>query len=360
MVVNTLGRYVGWRFLTATIGVFLGISLLVMLIDYIEMTRRASNVPGISPLIVAAASLSRIPQITERLLPFCILIAGMVAYLGLSRRNELVIARAAGISAWQFVAPAVVVAFVIGTLATVAYNPIAAGLFERSKRLEQQMFRAPGAGAGSRFWIRQRSPTGQSILHAASSRGQGAALSGITVFAFDADGHFAERVEAESASLEPGQWRLTNARVYTTSAPPRQSAQYLLSTNLTREQVRESFATPETISFWQLPLYIDLAEKAGLVANAYRFQYHMLIAKPFLLSAMVLMAASVSLQFFRFGGVQKMVLGGVAGGFLLYILSKVTEDLSKAELMHPVTAAWSPVVVGAFLGTLILLHQEDG
>ena len=124
--------------------------------------------------MVAATSLSRIPQITERLLPFSILIAGMVAYLGLSRRNELVIARAAGISAWQFVAPAVLVAFVIGTLATVAYNPVAAALFERSKRLEQEIFRAPGtAGKASRFWIRQRSPAGQSILHAASSSGQG-------------------------------------------------------------------------------------------------------------------------------------------------------------------------------------------
>ena len=36
-----------------------------------------------------------------------------------------------------------------------------------------------------------------------------------------------------------------------------------------------------------------------------------------------------------FGGVQKMVLSGVASGFLLYVLSKVTEDLSKAELMPP-------------------------
>jgi lipopolysaccharide export system permease protein len=360
MLVSTLGRYVGWRFLTAAIAVFVGIFLLVTLIDYIEMTRRASNVAGISPLTVAAISVSRIPQITERLLPFSILIAGMVAFLALSRRNELVIARAAGISAWQFVAPAVLVAFAIGVLATLAYNPVAAGLFERSKRMEQENLRAPSAGAGSRFWIRQRSPTGQSILHAASSSGQGAALSGVTVFVFDGNGHFTERVEATSAALEPGQWRIMNARVFSTSAPPREVSQYLLSTNLTRAQIRESFATPETISFWNLPLYIDLAEKAGLGANAYRFQYQTLIAKPFLLAAMVLMAASVSLQFFRFGGVQKMVLGGVAGGFLLYILSKVTEDLSKAELMHPVTAAWSPVVVGAFIGTLILLFQEDG
>ena len=55
-----------------------------------------------------------------------------------------------------------------------------------------------------------------------------------------------------------------------------------------------------------------------------------------------------------------MVLSGIAAGFLLYVLSKVTEDLSKAELMHPIAAAWLPVVVGSFTGLLALLHQEDG
>jgi lipopolysaccharide export system permease protein len=48
--------------------------------------------------------------------------------LGLSRRLELIIARAAGISAWQFVAPAVVVAFLFGVVATIIYNPVAAAL----------------------------------------------------------------------------------------------------------------------------------------------------------------------------------------------------------------------------------------
>ena len=75
---------------------------------------------------------------------------------------------------------------------------------------------------------------------------------------------------------------------------------------------------------------------------------------------MVFLAAAVSLRFFRFGGVQKMVLSGVAAGFLLYVLSKVTEDLSKAELMPPVAAAWLPVLVGGLAGFIALLYQEDG
>ena len=66
--------------------------------------------------------------------------------------------------------------------------------------------------------------------------------------------------------------------------------------------------------FWQLPHYIDMAERAGLAAAGYRLQYQKLLARPFMLAAMVLLAAAFSLRFFRFGGVQKMVLGGVAVG----------------------------------------------
>jgi lipopolysaccharide export system permease protein len=66
------------------------------------------------------------------------------------------------------------------------------------------------------------------------------------------------------------------------------------------------------------------------------------------------------LRFFRFGGVQKMVLSGISAGFLLFVLSKITEDMSKSELMSPVAAAWIPVVVGGLTGFVALLYQEDG
>jgi len=153
---------------------------------------------------------------------------------------------------------------------------------------------------------------------------------------------------------------LQDARIYRLDAAPVDQPEYRLKTSLTPEQVRESFATPETVPFWELPLYIKIAEHAGLIAAGYRLQFQKLIARPFMLAAMVFLAAAVSLRFFRFGGVQKMVLGGVASGFLLYVLSKMTEDLSKADLMHPITAAWLPVLVGGLTGLLALLYQEDG
>ena len=105
---------------------------------------------------------------------------------------------------------------------------------------------------------------------------------------------------------------------------------------------------------------LTIADHAGLIAVGYRFQLQKLLAQPFLLAAMVFLAAAVSIRFFRFGGVQKMILSGVASGFLLYVLSKVTEDMTKAELMHPAAAAWLPVLAGSLTGFIALLYQEDG
>jgi lipopolysaccharide export system permease protein len=364
MLGGTLTRYFGLRFLSAVMLVFLGIFGLVALIDYIEMMRRASDVPNVSALLVAKTSFYRVPQVTERILPFCVLIGTMSCYLTLSRRLELVVARAAGMSAWQFISPALVVAFLLGVFATTVYNPVSAILQEQSKRYEAELFgqsqTALLGGSGGPFWISQRSDDGQAIINAKSSRDQGVNLTGVTAFTFDNGGHFTSRVEAREAVLEPRSWKLIDARVYVLGSRPADHAEYPLKTNLTPEQVRESFATPETVPFWELPLYIKIAEHAGLGAAGYRLQFQKLLARPFLMAAMVFLAAAVSLRFFRFGGVQKMVLSGVAAGFLLYVLSKVTEDLSKAELMHPVAAAWLPVLVGGLTGFMALLYQEDG
>jgi lipopolysaccharide export system permease protein len=359
---GTLMRYFALRFLGAALAIFAGVFLLVVLIDYLEVTRRAADLPEASPITLAMISLYRVPQLTERILPFSMLIGAMLCYLNLSRRLELVVARSAGISAWQFISPAVVVAFILGVGATTIYNPLSSALREHSKRMEAELFsghKAQDQQSGG-FWVRQRSSDGQAIINAASSRGQGVSLDGVTVFTFDSSGQFKERIEAKSADLEAGHWRLTDVRLYGGGAPVSHQPSYLLPTNLTPEQVRESFATPETVSFWQLPQYITTAEQAGLAASGYRLQYQLLLARPFFLAAMVLLAASVSLRFFRFGGVLRMILSGITAGFLLYVLAKVTEDVSKAELMHPVAAAWAPMLAGGLTGIVALLYQEDG
>lgn len=362
MVTTILARYFAARFVIASIAAFAGIFTLVIIVDYIELIRRAGGLANVSGLLVAQTAFFRVPLTLEKLMPFCILIGGMSSFLALSRRLELVVARASGISAWQFVTPALLSALVMGVLATTVYNPVTANMLEQARVLEAKIL-TDGSGSlpdGASFWINQSTSDGQSIINAARSQGQGAVLTGITVFRYDPSGDFKERLEAREATLESGHWLFKQVRRFTLDNPVVEQPTYELATTLTSAQVRNSFSNPETVSFWQLPDYIRSSENSGQTAAGYRLQYQKLLARPFLLAAMVMLAAAVSLRFFRFGGVQKMVLSGVAAGFLLYVLSKVTEDLSKAELMHPLAAAWLPVCVGGLTGFLALLYQEDG
>src|SRR6201995_1538461 len=168
MITNTLGRYFAGRFVVSALGVFASIFVLLVL-DYIEMVRKTSGLATASPIMVAETSLFRVPQLLEKMMPFCVLIGAMMCYLALSRRLELVVARAAGVSAWQFIAPALISALILGLLATVAYNPMSANLRDLSKRMEAELFgSAPGGGVqdASGFWLNQINPDGQVIITA--------------------------------------------------------------------------------------------------------------------------------------------------------------------------------------------------
>src|SRR5262249_60064048 len=86
LATTRLGVYFAGRLVASALGVFAGIFLLLVLVDYIEMVRRTSGLATASPIVVAETSLFRVPQLLEKMMPFCILIGAMTCYLALSRR----------------------------------------------------------------------------------------------------------------------------------------------------------------------------------------------------------------------------------------------------------------------------------
>jgi lipopolysaccharide export system permease protein len=327
------------------------------------LTRRFGDRPEVSFSDISYLVGLRLPAFTEQLLPFAVLFGAMAAFLTLTRRFELVIARGSGMSVWQFTAPAVLLALLIGVFTVTVYNPLSATMKEMANQIEASLTDPRGGALRSNrrvFWVRQQSVDGQAILQAQASSNQGRSLTGVKVYAFDLNGQFVERVEAHSAELEVGRWVLKQARVFVADNEPQDFETYLLSTNFTPDQVRGNLASPDSLSFWDLPAAIEVTERAGLRAERYRLRFQSLLARPFLLTAMVIIAASVSLRVFRLGGVGKMVLSGVVAGFLLYVVAKLAEELGEGGIVYPAVAAWSPVVLGGLMGSLVLLHQEDG
>src|ERR1700759_5811766 len=94
------------------------------LIDYIELLRRGSTRAGVTLGVLLEMAALKLPHTAQEVLPFAVLFGTMLAFWRLTRNHELVVARAAGVSVWQFLTPAVLVAFLIGLVAVTIFNPI--------------------------------------------------------------------------------------------------------------------------------------------------------------------------------------------------------------------------------------------
>jgi lipopolysaccharide export system permease protein len=360
MIGKTLGLYLGSRFVKSVAVVFFTIFGLIYMVDFVEMLRRASDNPNASAGLVALLSLLRTPAVSEQVMPFAVLFGAMASFINLTRKLELVVARAAGVSVWQFLTPPLLGALAIGLFAIGIYNPVSALMRQRADSIETNIFKSRLSLNDSSLWIRQKSKDGQSILRAETSAESGLALGAVSAYVFDAKGKFIERVDADNARLEGGEWRLSHATITAPGIDPRLTEIYLLATNLAPSQVMQSFVSPESVPFWSLPRVVGDTEGAGLDAVGYRLRFQSLLALPLLLAAMVLIAASFSLKQARMGGIGIMVLGGVGAGFVLYVATKLVSDLGGAGVLSAPVAAWSPAIVANMLGALTLLNREDG
>jgi lipopolysaccharide export system permease protein len=135
---------------------------------------------------------------------------------------------------------------------------------------------------------------------------------------------------------------------------------YLLSTYLSPERVADAFGTVISVSVWELPDLIQVAEKAGISATKLRVQYELLLSRPLMCAAMVFLAATVSLRSFRSGGIQTMVVTGMIGGFGFFLFTEISRQVGSAGLAPAWAAVWVPVILVILVSLTVLMHQEDG
>jgi len=359
----TLSRYLG-RQVVIGIGIALfGLATIALVVDVVELLRRAYGRPGVRLGTVLLMASLHLPFLIQKLMPFGVLFGTMLTFQRLTRTHELVAARAAGISVWQFLTPALLVALGLGITTVVAFNPLAAILVARYEALDRALLEqdsslisvAPGG-----LWLRQREADHDLLIHARQMNPDSGMLEHVVVFAFAPDGQFAERIDAAQAHLEPGFWRLLDPLLSKADGSSRSEPVLEIPTDLTPYGIQESFAAPETLSFWDLPAFIEELEAVGFSAREHRLYWHGLLSLPLLLAAMLLIGTTSSLRLVRHGGTALLIGGGLATGFLFYIMSDVVFAVGLSGRLPAILAAWIPAGVAVLLGLTTLLHLEDG
>ncbi len=365
----TLAAYISRQFVASVLSMLAALSGLVALFDFIELLRRSASKPDVGFTLITEIAGLRLPFVVMQILPFAVLLGGIIAFWRLTRSSELVVARAAGISAWQFLTAPLICALALGAFASGAVSPLSSMMLARAEQMDNQYIRSTGgplALTGGQLWLRQSDrefdPQGVAILHARGVNLKANKLTAddVSVFRLDADDHLLTRIEASRAVLGRGRWWFVDARTVTPDHLPEAVDHLTLPTDLTVRRVQESFASPDTLSLWALPDFIALLDRSGFSSVRHRLHFQSLLALPLLAGTMGLVSAGFSMRPTRRGGVTRMVSSGVAAGFALFTVSKVAEEFGQSGALPPVLAAWAPTAAGLMLAVALLLHFEDG
>ncbi|MDA8870567.1 LptF/LptG family permease [Rhizobiaceae bacterium] len=373
MIGVTLTRYFAWHFARSILLIFLLFFVLIAAVDTIELSRDLGEpIAGRpAPTIgdVALIALTRAGAFAENVLPFAVLFGAASTLLLLNRKLELVVARASGVSVWQFLAPLMGVAALLGLLSATIYNPLAIAGKDLSASLEIAAFGKLGSPFSTRSnsrWQRLSSDQGETILRANAISKNGRDMAGVTAYTYLRDGTPGPRYDAGRALFLdlPGD----GENAFRLIEPVRSESgkvavtlpRFDLPVRLSAAQLQNRITRPEDIGFWDLQTAASNADTSSRNPRPFRTQAAALLSRPLLFVAMVIIAATMSLKFARFGLAWNAIGLGIGAGFMLYVIGRLALTFGSNGLVTPTLAAFLPALVAVMFGVTVLLYQEDG
>lgn len=362
---SILGKYLTKQLILSFLGVLLMIIGVILMFDIIELLRRTAERTDVDFLFILKMAFSKLPRTFELVFPFVMMIAAMITFWKVSRSNEFVVMRAAGVSVWGFLTPILSAVFIVGMLNIMVINPISSYLYEVYETMDYRFkTKNPNAVLFSNkgLWIREAAEDGKILVLEAKSVRQEEdmlLLRKVSLLEMNRNSQLLRRLEAYAAELHDQQIEMKDVKIFETGKPTVTINNFDYKTSLSIERIKENFIDPEAISFWNLPDTIEFYEKSGFSVVRHKMRYLSLWASPFLLMAMVLVAAIFALRGnVRRGGVMYLIVGGISTGFIVYFMSQVIYAFGINNYIPIWLAVWAPTMIISMIATSLLLHLE--
>ncbi len=360
-----LGRYLSKSLLMTFIFVLLIVAGIVFLFDMIEILRKYSGNEAADGFTLLKLGVSRMPETLNMIFPFVMLIAAQATFYKLSKSNEYVVIRTSGANLLQFLTPFLCTTFLIGVFNIMALNPMLSKMYEMYETISYRInTKNPNAFVfdDKGLWIKEGEDNKSVILNAKKilQEEDELLMRNVLIIEIKDNKTLVRRIEAFAGVLSGGKIELKDVKIYKVGYATKRLANLEYETNLDIERVKESFIDPDAISFWKLPSIISFYQKAGFAVKPHLIRFLSLLALPFLLCSLVLLAAIFSLQTtHRKGSVMHLIVSGLSTGFLIYFLSQLIYAFGSSDMFPPVLAAFSPALIVGLISVSVLLQMEE-
>lgn len=345
MNMTVLDRYIARQFLLGMVPVVL---LLLILFSFMALAEELEDVGqgSFTTFDAFRVVVYTSPRRMVDMMPVTMLLGGLLGLGGMANHNELLAARAAGMSRRRIARPVLVmgigVTLAVGAIQWLAVPKAERQAIEVRARTLQDIGVDPSGDV--EFWTRSGDHFVRvnEVLH-------GQLLTDLEVYTIDDQGRVLQLVQARHAALaEADDWRLDDVTVTSLAGAQVREEHFetmLWPGLLSSRQAAILMRPLESLSLWDLVRLIAILRANGLNDSQHRIVLWQQLSVPVVMLGMALLAVPLLLgSVRRISAGTRIVIGGAIGiGF--YLLQQVASHLAGLFALSPPLLIMTPAVL---------------
>ncbi len=359
---GTLARYLAQMHLSRFAGILIGLTAVLQFLDLLGASDDIMKPEGASWVSILSYVSMRAPQLISQFTPFAALLASLLTLATLNQHSEVVIMKAAGLSAHRILLPLGLASFLIATGHFIFNETIVVkgnAALEYWQENDYAVDLPPNTALAGRIWIKEDNLV--ILVESVSRSGKRIVLDKVSIYERDDKKRLTAMIKADFAWYQNGRWTLHEARRFDTRTHELTIKAVQDWDIPTRpERFTALSVKPNHVSMIELWRVMQKLEKEGIPTQRLMASFLQKIAGPAATLLMPILAAVAAFGVHRAGSLVLRVFIGMALGFSFFVADNFMLAMGEFGAAPPFLAAWSPFFLFLLLGYAVIFNTEEG
>ena len=358
-----LDKYIIREYLKNFIIIILAFSVLFIVVDIFDRLPRLLA-KGANTQQLVLYFLTRIPYLFVLTSPVSVLLSGLFLMSSLSKFNESIAMRAAGISIFRMVLPLLIFGFLFSFVMIFFGEYILPKAEDYNKYIyRNQIRKQPIQDVKMRSDIRYRGKNNY-YYYIRFFDGYRNILKVIDITVFNAhSGKIKKKITADEGVWMKGKWLLKNCYIRdfkskTLISSTKYDTISLKEINITPLDLIKSAKKPIQMNYFELRAYINRMKKIGQNVNKELVELYLKFSFPFANFIILLFSVPLASSSVRSKWRGMIFLVGLMICFFFLSSLRISQSLGYNHIIPPLLAAWLPNIVFTIIGTIFVIKSE--
>ena len=307
-------------------------------------------------------SLLYVPSLFYNMYPFIILLSGIWFFLKIKKTDELTAMQISGLSNFSIIIIPSILSIFLGILFITSISPITSVLLQKYETIKGSYEKDLDYLASindNGIFIKEKSLGNNNVIRSISLKDN--FLLKVSIYRFDLNNNFIERIEADSADITSFSWSLKNASIINSQGK-------LVSKNIENltyismydiNKINSLYSNLDTISFWNLQEEIRILEERGYSTKDIEIKLQRSLAFPFFLLSMILLSSVFTLGTRAAENNWTYVFIAITASVLIFFFNDFSAVLGQTEKLPLKIAVWMPIAIIFIFSSVGIIHANQ-